>query len=133
MAQRLWQILTLAELALRAYLLAMDNAETPAGAIHVGPWQLDGGNARTFQGTTRAAATGPDGRPILVQIVGEQDRDGTLERYIRIGGEVSDALGTGAAIALAADLQAATDEIETLGMAALRETFNNIELGVWKN
>jgi hypothetical protein len=77
---------------------------------------LDGGNHRNFQGTTRATATDPAGTPINVYISGSQDRDGTIERYVVIDGTIC--LTVDAALALAADLQAATDEIETLGIAA---------------
>jgi hypothetical protein len=56
---------------------------------------------------------GLDGEPVRVEIHGNEDRDGTTERYILVGGNI-DLFDATAARALAHDLPAAADEMEAL-------------------
>jgi hypothetical protein len=84
----------------------------PAGALSVAGWRLERGTARSFTGTKRGTAEDPAGRLICVDIDGDQDIDGTVDRYISIN--VNACIDSAAARGLAADLLAAADEVDEL-------------------
>jgi hypothetical protein len=91
----------------------MTTTPLPAGAAAIGDWRLDRGQARRFDGTKRATAMQADGSRVHVDITGAQTRDGTVERYIVINGDIYFG-DVRSARAFAADVLAAVEEWETL-------------------
>lgn len=87
----------------------------PAGAYTCGDWGHDSaGNAmwREFQGTCRDVEVHYAERSyVRIQITGEQDRDGSIERYITMNGE---SLTATEARQLARTLMSAVDELDRL-------------------
>ncbi|MCV7285342.1 hypothetical protein H7J87_08375 [Mycolicibacterium wolinskyi] len=89
-----------------------DNTPTPLGAVAVDDWTPSGW--RSFKGTSRTiAADITETTEFRVDIAGEQDRDGTVDRYIHVLSAVyGDAINPAGARALAAALIDAADECE---------------------
>jgi hypothetical protein len=81
----------------------------PTGAVDVGGWRLDGGNARRFWGSVRVVKTqyGPD---VYLELTGYQYRDGRIDRHVSINNDVL--LYADEARQLAAQLLAVADEME---------------------
>jgi hypothetical protein len=94
-------------------------AEPPEGATSIGEWNLNRGQARHFKGTRRDTAKGMDGKPVLVGIEGDQDRDGTVERYIVVNGNVF--MDAAEARKHAADILALADEMDAAEEDAAEE------------
>jgi hypothetical protein len=82
----------------------------PAGAVTVGPWSLDDGQARSFTGTRRSVKTSPM-HSIQVDVRGDQTRDGRVSRFIWVAGAVVTAAE---ARQLGSALIAAADELDRL-------------------
>lgn len=83
----------------------------PIGAIDVGEWRFDGGNARRFWGTEHVIVT-KDGDDVRAEIAGFQYRDGRIDRFIVINGTLF--LYASEARQAAAHLLAAAEEMEAI-------------------
>lgn len=87
----------------------------PAGAFEAGDWRHDSaGNVwRHFLGTCRDVDVHCSERGyVRLQVAGDQDRDGSIERYITLNGNES--LTAAEARQLARTLIAAADELDGL-------------------
>lgn len=87
----------------------------PAGAVSVGEWLLDGGNARHFAGTVREVDLAR-GEIATVKIAGDQFAAGHVDRYAIVERRLP-ALSAAEARQLARTLMAAADELDRLSDA----------------
>jgi hypothetical protein len=62
------------------------NVPVPAGAIDVGEWDLDGGTARSFTGSTKALRI--TDVVVTLEISGDQDTSGEVARRAWINGNI---------------------------------------------
>lgn len=81
----------------------------PADAARIYGWQTYGGRTwREFDGSTRQVGSA------VIYVRGRQFSDGSCERWISLSATVDEEFQAGQARWLAAELQAAADEVEGL-------------------
>ena len=86
------------------------NVPVTAGAVRVGEWTLDGGEARHFVGTVREVDLAR-GETATIKIAGDQNAGGSIDRYVIVERRLP-ALSATDARQLARMLVAAGDELD---------------------